>query len=82
MVAVENHHDSRNFFRATFTAVEHLNLYEEVHKNRLFHCRSDDLRERASGGPALLQEHRQELPYEQRQGMQLRQKLRLLGQRC
>jgi len=53
-----------NFFRATFTAGQHLDLYEEVHQNRLFHYRGDDLRERAGSGPAVVQEHRQELPYE------------------
>jgi hypothetical protein len=58
-----------------------LDQYEEVHQNCLFHCCGDDLRGRAGGGSAFVQEHRQELPYEQRQGMQLRQKLRLLSER-
>ena len=55
---------AHEFFRATLRSVEDLDLYEEVHKNCLFHCCCDNLRERAGGGPALVQEHRQELPYE------------------
>jgi hypothetical protein len=53
-----------NFSGATFRAGENLNLYEEVHQNCLFRCSGDDLRDRAGGGPALVQEHWQELPDE------------------
>jgi hypothetical protein len=53
-----------NFFRATFSPGEDLDLYEEVHQNCLFHFCGDDLRERAGGGSAVMQEDRQELPYE------------------
>jgi len=53
-----------NFCRATFSTGEDLNLYEEVHENCLFHCRCDDLRDRAGDRPALVQEDRQKLPDE------------------
>jgi hypothetical protein len=52
------------FSRATFSAGEILNLYEEVHKNCLFHCGDRDLRDCAGRGPAVVQDDRQELPYE------------------
>jgi hypothetical protein len=52
------------FSRATFSAGENLNLYEEVHQNCLFHRRDRDLRGCAGGRPAVVQEHRQKLPYE------------------
>jgi hypothetical protein len=46
------------FFLATFSTAGELNLYEELHENYLFHCRGDDLRDCAGGGPALVQEDR------------------------
>ena len=67
------------FTRATFNAENDLSLYEEIHQNCVFHCRDCDLRCCAGGGPALVQNDRQKLPYEQRQGVQLRQELRLLA---
>jgi len=52
-----------NFSRATLSPGD-LDLYEKVHQNCLFHCCGDDLRKRAGGGPAVMQEDRQKLPYE------------------
>jgi hypothetical protein len=50
--------------RATFSAADDLKLYEEIHQNCVFHCRDGDLRDRAGGGPALVQKDRQKLSYE------------------
>jgi hypothetical protein len=54
---------ARNFFtRATFSGKE--DLYEELHQNCVFHCRGNDLRNHTGGGPTLVQNDRQKLPYE------------------
>ena len=66
------------FTRATFSAADDLNLYEEIHQNCVFHCGDRDLRDCAGGRPTLVQEDGQKLPHEQWQGMQLREELRLL----
>jgi hypothetical protein len=52
------------FTRATFSAENDLNLYEEIHQNCVLHCGDRDLRDRAGGGPALMQDDRQKLPDE------------------
>jgi hypothetical protein len=64
MVAVQIIMAHEFSFRATLSPGEDLDLYEEVHQNCLFHCCGDDLRERAGGGPAVMQEDRQKLPDE------------------
>jgi hypothetical protein len=57
------------------SAADDLHLYEEIHQNCVFHRRDRYLRDGAGGGPTLVQEDGQKLPYEQWRGMQLRQEL-------
>jgi hypothetical protein len=52
------------FTRATLSAADDLNLYEEILQDCVFHCRDRYLRGGAGGRPTLVQEDGQKLPYE------------------
>jgi hypothetical protein len=52
------------FTRATLSAADDLNLYEEILQDCVFHCRDRYLRGGAGGRPTLVLEDGQKLPYE------------------
>ena len=52
------------FARATLSAADDLNLYEEILQDCVFHRRDRYLRDGAGGRPTLVQEDGQKLPYE------------------
>jgi hypothetical protein len=67
------------FYSRNFGCCGRLNLYEKLRQNSLLDSHGDNLRNCVCRRSARVQEERQELSDERRQGVQLRQELQLLA---